>query len=104
MSEEIVWTRSQQTNALNAIEIIKASRSVDLPAFNQAAAAAALAKLVPGNKTDQDFGAVAPDIITGLVNVGALITEHFSEYSGVSFEQLLNNLTEGLRAMTVTED
>lgn len=104
MSEEIVWTRSQQVNALNAIEIIKASRSVDLPAFNEAAATAAVANLVPGDKTDQDFGEVAPDIITGLVNVGALITQHFSEYSGVSFEQLLSNLTEGLRAMPVAED
>lgn len=104
MSEEIIWTRSQQTNALNALEIIKANRSVALPGFNEAEALAAVRSLVPGDQTDRELNAVAPDIITGLVNVASVIVDHFSEHSGVPVKKLLSNLTEGLRNMPVSED
>jgi hypothetical protein len=103
MSQEIVWTRSQQTNALNALTIVEANPSSTDPRANEAAAAAALKNLVPGAKTDREFLEVPPDIITGLVNVASVILDHFSEHSGVPVEQLLSNLTEGLRDVPVTE-
>lgn len=103
MSDPILWTRAQQGDALNALAIIRASRSVDLPGFNEAAVAAVVRDLVAGDGTDKDFLAVAPELIAGLANVGAVIADHFSEHSGVPVERLLDNLDNGLRTMATSD-
>ncbi len=104
MPDPITWTRAQQRNALDALAIIRASRAVDLPEFNASAAMAVVRDLVPGDETDEDFLSVAPDIITGLANVAAVITDHFAEHSGVPVDRLLGALDEGLRAMKTAEE
>ena len=101
MSEGIVWTRLQQTEALNAVSLIKANRSSTDPQQNVRATQAELLRLV-GSESDRDFVARGPLLLTALIEVGALITDHYSESTGVPVEQLLSTLTEGLQDMPVT--
>lgn len=103
MTDPIAWTGAQQRNALNALAIIRASRSVELHDFNVAAALAVVRDLVPGEETDDDFLSVAPDIITGLANVAAIIADHFSEFSGVPVDRFLGSLDDDLRAMPTAD-
>lgn len=101
--EDRTWTSAQQANALNALEIIRANRSVALREFNEAAAMAAVIDLVPGKKTDRDFNSVAPDIITGLINVASLLAEDLAEERDVPIGQLLNDLADFLRRIELSD-
>lgn len=102
---EVEWTRAQQANALKAIEIVRAAVSSDDPARNVVAATQAVARLIPGgvNATDAAFAEVAPDIITGLVNVAGTLVEQSAAGGGVSVEQVIENVVEGVRTVTIVD-
>jgi predicted DNA binding CopG/RHH family protein len=99
------WTRAQQVNALKAVDIVRAVVSSGDPARNVAAATAEVAKLVPGgvNATDAVFAEVAPDIITGLVNVAGTLAEHSAARSGLSVEQVIADVVEGVRTVKIVD-
>jgi hypothetical protein len=97
------WTRAQQVNALNAVKVVRAATSGRDPAQNVAATLAAVTALVPGgvDATDAVFAQVAPDIITGLANVAATLAEHSAERSGLSVEQVIADVVEGVRTVKI---
>ena len=97
------WTRAQQLNALKAVDVIRAAVSSADPADNQSAALSEVARLVPGGAgaSDAEFAAVAPDIITGLVNVAATLAEHAASRGGLSVDQVLADVAEGVRTVKV---
>ena len=99
------WTREQQVNALKALDIVRAVLSSTDPAHNIAAATAEVAKLVPGGATATKaaFAEVAPDIITGLVNVAGTLAEHSAQRSGLSVEQVIADVAEGVRTVKIAE-
>jgi hypothetical protein len=101
----VVWTRQQQTNTLRAIPVVRANVSSDDPQQNITAATRAVADLVPGgaNATNAQFAEVAPDIITGLVNVAATLAEHLAEATGTSVQQVLDNVTEAWRSVPLSD-
>jgi hypothetical protein len=100
---EVVWTRAQQTNALKAVEIVRAVVSSDDAAQNVAAAMQAVARLVPGgaDATDVAFAKVAPDIITGLLNLAGTLAEHSAARGGVPVEQVIEDVVEAVRTLTI---
>ncbi|WP_241472266.1 hypothetical protein [Mycolicibacterium neoaurum] len=102
MTQQIVWTRLQQTEALKAVSLIKANRSSTDPQQNVRATQAELLRLV-GSESDREFAAKGPLLLAALVNVAALITDHYSDSTDVPVEQLLATLTEELQNMPVTE-
>lgn len=97
------WTRDQQVNALKALDVVRAVVASSDPARNIAAGMAEVARLVPGgaNATDRAFAEVAPDIITGLINVAATLAEHSSQRSGLSVEQVIADVAEGVRLVKI---
>lgn len=97
------WTRAQQVNALKAVEIVRAVLSSDDPATNVAAATSDVVKLIPGgqNASNTRFAEVAPDIITGLVNVAGTMAEHAAARSGLSVEQVIADVVEGVRSVKI---
>ena len=99
------WTRDQQVNALKAVDIVRAVVSSSDPAQNVAAATAEVVKLVPGgaNATSAAFAEVAPDIITGLVNVAGTLAEHSAARSGLSVEQVIADVIEGVRKVKIID-
>ncbi|EHB58718.1 hypothetical protein MycrhDRAFT_1154 [Mycolicibacterium rhodesiae JS60] len=99
------WTRTQQLNALNAVAIVRAVIGSGDPAQNVTAAMTAVAELVPSgaNASDAAFGQVAPDIITGLVNVAATLIEHSAARSGLSAEQVIADVVDGVRTVRIVD-
>lgn len=97
------WTREQQVNALKALDIVRAVVSSKNSAQNIAAATAEVAKLVPGgvNATSAAFAEVAPDIITGLVNVAGTLAEHSAARSGLTVEQVIADVVDGVRTVKI---
>jgi hypothetical protein len=102
---EVEWTRAQQANALKAIEIVRAVVSSDDQAHNVVAGAEEIVKLIPGgvSATNDAFADVAPDIITGLVNVAGTLVEQAAAGSAISVEQVITNLVEGVRSVKVVD-
>ncbi len=97
------WTRQQQMNALKALAIVRAVVSSSDPAQNVAAATEAVSRLIPGGTkaTDTVFAEVAPDIITGLVNVAGTLAEHSAARSGLSVEQVIADVADGVRTVKI---
>ncbi|WP_157680142.1 hypothetical protein [Mycobacterium dioxanotrophicus] len=97
------WTLEQQVNALKAVDIVRAAVSSSDPEESAAAATMEVAKLVPGGPraTDAAFAKVAPDIITGLANVARTLAEHSAERSGLSVDQVIADVVEGVRKVRI---
>jgi hypothetical protein len=97
------WTRAQQANALNAVEVVRAAISSSDPSHNVEAAMMAVAAFIPGgmNATDAAFADVAPNIITGLANVAATLAEHSAARSGLSTEQIIADVVESVRRVKI---
>jgi hypothetical protein len=103
MPQEVRWTREMQANTLSVIDIVKALVSTDDPQRNVAAGTREVVKLVPRQQDDEAFASVAPGIIAGLGNIAAMLAEQLARDTGVSVEQVLDNVTEAVQTVTIID-
>lgn len=97
------WTRTQQVNALNAVGIVRAAIASAHPGQSVMAARTAVAALFSNEDSPSDAapGQVALDIITGLIDVAAMLAEHCAARSGLSTEQVIADVVEGVRTVRI---
>ena len=102
---EQVWTRQQQTNTLRVIDVVRANFTSHHPHRNIMATTPAIADLVPGaaNATDAQFAAVAPDIVSGLVNLAATLAESLAHQQGISVQNVLDNVVDTWRNVPLSD-
>jgi hypothetical protein len=83
MAEQVQWTRQQQANTLTAIGIVTellAGGEVHGPID-------ATLEVVQHVRTPDDLA----DIVSGLLNLSAMVVEHFSAATGVDQYEILRN-------------
>ncbi len=100
---EVEWTRQQQANTLLMIPVLRAVAHSADPGQNVAVAARELEMLVPGELTSEAFLSVGPDMVSGLVNLAAMLVEWHAKATGVPVGEVLDNAEVAVRNIKLTD-
>lgn len=95
MANEVQWTRQQQANTLAAIDIVRellAGGEIHGPID-------ATLEVAQRTSSPDDLA----DIVSGLLNLSAMVVEHFSAATGVDQFELLRNAADLVRSVEIID-